>query len=420
MAAAPIVTTGPKVRLSSAQWNLILLMVAVSAVSYFDRTILSIASPGIIKEFGISETEMGTIFSAYLMTYTILMAPAGAVVDRFGPRLVLGVAGLGAGLFTALTALCGSPLFAAVIGVVPSFLLVRFAFGISTAPIYTACGRLTATWVPGTYRARVQGLVMAASALGSATSPVLFIWMIARYGWRRSFVIAGACTMALYVLWCWYVRDRPSGAAAVEDAPRANLRQWSALLRNRNLALLTVSYVCLNYFEYIFFYWIYYYFGEIRHMGATESAVYVTILMSSMVVMTPVGGWISDRLVARYGRRMGRRIVPVAACCLSALLLAAGASGLSTFLTVTLLSLAFGCAASAEGPFWASAIDAGRDAVGVSCGIMNTGGNFGGMLAPIVTPIIARHFGWTWGLYVASAVVLSGVAAWFFIDMERE
>jgi dipeptide/tripeptide permease len=47
---------------------------------------------------------------------------------------------------------------------------------------------------------------------------------------------------------------------------------------------------------------------------------------------------------------------------------------------------------------------------------MNTGGNAGGMLAPILTPLIARHFGWEGGLYFGSFVVLLGVGAWFFLD----
>src|SRR6266540_3663489 len=112
-------------------------MVALSAMSYFDRTIMSIAAPGIMKEFGISETAMGTVFSAFLLSYTILMTPAGGVVDRFGARRTLTVAGLAWVAFTGMTALGGW----LPVAVLPTFLVIRFLFGACTAPLYPACAR---------------------------------------------------------------------------------------------------------------------------------------------------------------------------------------------------------------------------------------------------------------------------------------
>jgi MFS family permease len=77
------------------------LMVAFSIMSYFDRTIMSIAGPAIMQEFRLSEIEMGVVYSAFLLGYALLMIPGGRVADRFGPRLVLAATGLGAALFTA-------------------------------------------------------------------------------------------------------------------------------------------------------------------------------------------------------------------------------------------------------------------------------------------------------------------------------
>ena len=73
----------------------------------------------------------------------------------------------------------------------------------------------------------------------------------------------------------------------------------------------------------------------------------------------------------------------------------------------------------AEGPFWATAIDLGGDQAGASCGIMNTGGNIGGMLAPVITPLVAIRFGWAGGLYFASFLVLLGVVTWLWVNPER-
>jgi sugar phosphate permease len=82
----------------------------------------------------------------------------------------------------------------------------------------------------------------------------------------------------------------------------------------------------------------------------------------------------------------------------------------------TLLALSFGLASSSDGPFWAATIDAGRENVGAACGILNTGSNIGGFIAPVLTPFIASFAGWSSALYFACFVVVLGAAIWFFVD----
>jgi ACS family glucarate transporter-like MFS transporter len=403
-------------RLNKSQMTLVGLMIALSGMSYFDRTIMSIAGPGIMKEYGISETAMGAVYSAFLLSYTICMTPGGWLTDLFGPRRVLTATVLGTALLTGLTALCGSPGLGAIFGVVPTFLVVRFLFGVSASPIYPATGRMAANWIPMTSQGWVQALIMAGAALGAAFSPIVFSKMIAAYGWRVSFWIAAALAAALGIIWYWSVRDHPPNQAEAAAARPRVASQWKQLLTNRNLLLLTLGYFLTNYFEYIFFYWIYYYFGEIRHLGKSETALATTILFLTMAVMTPLGGKLSDRLVLRYGLKIGRRSVAMAGMGLSAVLLYLGASGFGVVATVALLSLAFGSAASSEGPYWATAIEISGEQAGAGCGIFNTGGNLGGMLAPVVTPMIAVHFGWAGGLYFGSLMVLIGMLTWLLID----
>ena len=415
--ASPIAS---QARFTGSRWLTVWLMVAVSALSYFDRTIMSIAGPTVMKEFSISETDMGTVFSAFLLSYTILMTPGGWIADRFGPRAVLTVTGLGTALLTGLTAYCGKPGLGALLGIVPSFLIVRLLLGALTAPLYPSCGRLAANWIPMTLQGWVQALIMAGSAVGAAISPIAFSRMIEAYGWRVSFLLAGAITAALYLGWFWWVRDHPAGEAGAAPKPRV-ASQWRLLLTDKDLMLLTLGYFMVNYFEYIFFYWIYYYFGQIRHLGARETAVATTVLFITMAVMTPLGGKLSDWLVASKGQKFGRRSVSMAGMAVSAVLLSLGAGGgFGVVTTVGLLSLALGFATFSEGPFWAVAIEISGEQVGAACGILNTGGNLGGMLAPILTPRIAVHFCWTGGLYFGSFMVLIGMLTWLLVDPSKK
>lgn len=397
--------------------RIVTLLFALSAMSYFDRTAISIAGPGIMRDFHISETEMGTVFSAFLLSYTVMMAPGGALADRFGGRLVLTVAGLGSALFTGLTAVCGPAGLGAYIGVLPAFLLIRLAFGVCVAPIYPSMARIVSAWIAPIGRARVQALIVSGAAVGSAIAPFLVSYLIGAYGWRGAFWIAAAATAILIVIWHTWVRDRPPSPILPELTTREPIAgSWRKLLGDRQLLLVTGSYFALSYFQYIFYYWIYYYFGEIRGMGEEQSAFATTVIFITMAIMAPLGGWISDRLSARFGAKRGLRMVPLGAMTASAVLLHLGVSEFGDFATVGLLALAVGCCVATEGAFWATSIHMGGDQVGTACGIVNCGGNVGGMLAPIMTPLIAQQFGWTGALSFASFVVLIGMLAWFVID----
>ena len=408
--------------------NIIALMVAFSVMSYFDRTIISIAGPEIIREFSISETEMGAVYSAFLFGYTLTMIPGGRWADRFGPRLVVALTGFGAALLTALTALGGAAAWRRFLGVAESFILIRFGLGLVTGPLYPACARLYANWIPLRYRARVHGYVAGGAGLGGAVSPILFSSLIAAFGWRVSFLWAALATAALALLWLGYVRNMPTEhprlADRVSGIPQGDLAgkaagrsvaDWAALARSPNLLILTFSYFCVCYFEYIFFFWLYYYLGEIRGLGSQETAVATTVVFLSWMVMSPIGGWASDRLVTRYGRKAGRRIIPVACLLLSGVTLCVGINVGNPVAGVALLSFSFGLAACSDGSYWAAAIDIGRRDSGAACGILNAGGNVGG-IAPVVTPWIAARSSWSIGLYFAVLVLYFGVFAWFLVD----
>jgi MFS family permease len=386
------------------------LMFALSVVNYFDRTILSVAAPGIMKEYSLSPTTMGAVFSAFLISYTLLMTPGGRWSDRFGPRNMLAITALGSGLLTALMPLGATPGLGSLIGVIPGLFIVRLGFGIFTAPLYPAAARMNAITMPPLQRARVLGFVNAGAGFGGAVSPILFSAMLARFGWRQSFVMAGVAAVLLGILWLATLTDHPVETRATQHT------QWAVLLNNSSMRWLIAGFAALDYYEYIFFYWLYYYLGEVRKLSADDAAYYTTMPFLAWVVMMPLGGWLADRLVARHGIRQGLRWVAVGALLISVLGLAAALNVADINLLVALLSLAFGCAAIADVVFWAAVISLAGAQAGAAGGLMNTGGNFGGAIAPFLTPLIASYYGWSAGLYVGALVALIGVVAWLRID----
>jgi MFS family permease len=398
--------------------GVVFLMVLLSVMTYIDRIIITIAGPGIIKEYSVSETQMGTVYSAYLFSYAIMMIPSGWFTDVAGPRVSLMVMAFGSALFTALTTLGGSPGLGTYIGVVAAFLVIRLAMGVVASPMYPAAGRMSATWNPPHARARVWGWIASGAGFGGACTPLLFSWMRAHYGWRGSFWLAGAGSAALAGVWYWYVRDYPSEEKRARTYQKREATPWKELFTNRDLMLLTAGYVTANYFEYIFFFWLYYYFGQIRKMGMDQSAIYTTLMWITWILFTPTGGWASDRLGTRFGLRNGRRIVVVGCMAISAVLVIIGSNVTGTAATVGLLCLSLGFASATDAPYWAAAIDSSGRHSGTGSAIFNTGGNIGGMLAPTVTPLLAHWFGWSSGLYFGGGVVFLGILVWFFLERQ--
>ena len=398
-------------------FGLVSLLVCLSVTSYFQRTSMSIAGPGMAREFGFTETELGSIYSAFLLGYTLLMIPGGWLADRLGAPNVLGLVAVATAVFTSATALVGfGPLSGGSAFV--SLVIIRCALGVSTAPLYPSAARMNSSRIPARNRALVQGWIAAGAGIGGALSPFLFTLVIARWSWRVAFVATGAATLVVALIWFLITRsDAPlSGTSQPQSRPKA---PWRSLLSSRQLMLITLSYVATCYFEYIFFYWTYYYLGEIRHASASQSAAFTSILFLAWMVMAPAGGLVSDILSKRQGGERGRRLVPILALALSAAVTVIAIQLTNTTATALMLALALGLAAATDASFWTAAIEVGGRQSGAAGGILNTGGNLGGLIAPALTPWIAARYGWPASLYFGCFMVLVGAALWLIISPGR-
>lgn len=423
---------------TSVRWRIVGVLLAFSFMSWFNRVSMAVAYDEQIKDLGISETQMGAVYTAFLIAYMVCMTPGGWLADRFGPWLALVVMGIGSGLFGVLT---GSVDFMAqsAAQLLVLFFVVRITMGVFTAPIYPASTRIVSYWIPFQQRAMVNGLIMAAALVGIASSFHIFGTLLDWFRWPVAFAITGSFTVLLAVVWAWYGKNHPEEHRHVNPAEARLIKQRQApieegftakppgelgvpprsqtpLWRNRSLILLTLSYAAVGYFEYLFYFWIHYYFEDVLHLGKEKSRWFATISNLSMAVGMAGGGWISDLLQRRYGYRLGRALVPVGGMLSGAALLGLGLLAEDPNWIVVWFSLAMAAVGATEGPFWASAIDLGGRHGATAAGIFNTGGNAGGAIAPVLTPIVSKNFGWGWGIGLGSLICLVGVCFWWWID----
>jgi MFS family permease len=414
---------------TAVRWRIFAILVAFSFMSWFNRVSMSVAYDERIWKLGISETAIGWVYSAFLFVYMLFMTPGGWFADRFGARLALAVMGFGSALFGVWTGMIGFAVFSAG-SVLVLLLVVRGLMGLFTAPIYPATGRILAHWLPAGQRAAANGAIMAAALVGISSTYVGFGTLLDWFDWPIAFVITGTITALAALLWTWYGRNRPQehpGANAAElqwigdnpqlDEPATRVsRGWLSLLSNRSLVLLTVSYGAIGYFEYLFYFWMHYYFEKVLTVGKTESRLFSTILSLAMAGGMLMGGWLSDRLAQGRGQRFGRTIVVVGGMLLGAALLGVGILATDVHMIVAYFAVAMAAVGATEGPMWATAIELGGRHGATAAGIFNTGGNAGGVIAPIITPLVSRYWGWQWGIGLGGLVCLAGACLWLWID----
>jgi MFS family permease len=429
--SAPVATAAA--RPTWVRWRILVLVMAFSFVNHFNRTSMPIAGDEhIMPEHSIRPTQMGWVYSAFLIVYTLGMIPGGWIIDRYGPRAALAGLGIGTGLFCALTGAVGL-MNLSNYALWIALLVVRGLMGLCAAPLHPSGGKVVSHWFPEGGRAWANGLVVGIACVGMATVFKLFGSLIDFVGWPHAFMVTGAITAALGLFWAFYATDGPAQHAGVNFAERALIAGsdhskpkgharaslWSELrvvVRNRSLVLLTLSYTAVGYFEYLFIYWMHYYFEDQLRLGKEMSRWYAGIPLLAMAAGMPLGGWLVDRLEPILGPRWGRTIVPASGMFLGAVCLLAGLARHDAIWIVSWFAIAHAALGASEAPFWTTAIELGGRRGATSGALCNTGGNGAGLIAPILTPWVGEHFGWTAAISLGSVFCLLGMGLWGWID----
>jgi ACS family glucarate transporter-like MFS transporter len=179
MSLVPATATAP----NSASKRLVLFLMAVTSAGYVCRVAVTVVAPSIMRDFGLTQAQMGTVFSAFLVGYTLFQVPSGGLADRFSARRIFLVLCIGWALLTALTALVGWRGVGLAM-VIPQLWPIRAMFGVVAAPTYPTSGRTIAITMPPRLQVRANSLVLVSVGVGSAVTPLLLAPITSHYGWR--------------------------------------------------------------------------------------------------------------------------------------------------------------------------------------------------------------------------------------------
>ena len=148
-----------------------------------------------------------------------------------------------------------------------------------------------------------------------------------------------------------------------------------------------------------------------------QSAAVSSLPWVLSTVSIPLGGVVSDRLVrGRLGPVWGRRFVPIAGMGGAGVFISIGAHTTNAWIAALSLAIATALVLSVEGPFWTTVAGIAGARSGTGGAIMNTGCNLGGLISPMLTPILGEMFGWEPALHCAALLSILAAVAWLWIS----
>lgn len=410
--------TGPSPQLRRMQWIAIVLVTAAIALNYMDRSTLAIGNLKIRAEFGLNATQIGALGSAWALTYGLAQLPSGYLLDRIGPKYLVGASMVIWSLFQAAGGLAGT---------YTQLMLARIGLGATEAPCFPSATRSVSDWFATKDRGAPSGLYTSGAYIGPTLAPPILTAVMLAYDWRVMFVVMGVAGVVAAGLWFMVYRDPRKQVLEPRDAAylRANreaqhavsVRQWTALFRFRAMWVLMLGAFCTGYITWMYQTWLPAYLEMQQHISIAKTGLLASVPLLAAFFGALVGGYVSDRLVKGGMDLIASRRLPLVLGLLGSAVftglaaLATSAGAAIACITVSMFFMQFGITCK-----WILVTAVTPQAYcGSAASNQNFAGFLGGTLSPILTGFIVDVTGsFVVALAIGSVMTLIGAALFQF------
>jgi len=414
-AAAARTEVAPSLKDSPQRWLLMALLIASMIFCYAHRGALSVATPYMIKDLGISKAQMGILLSAFFWVYSFLQMPAGWLVDRFGVRRAYAFGYAFWSLASILTGFAKS---------LPMLVALRVWLGVGQAVAFPASARAVANWFQDRERGTATGSYLVGVRLGTALIAWVGAWFLARYDWKLFFIVTGLIPLLWLFPWMaflrkWEVVETPSNSAAPKK--QASFMESLMLLRHRTVFGIFLGFFAYDYAWFVFLTWLPGYLVMERKFTAVEMGIYSSVPYLAMSVIIFCAGVLSDWMVRRFGNEPRvRKAFIITGLLIGCLIVPAGMVE-DKMTAVWLLTISLcGLGLASPNTWTLTQALCAKNTVGTISGIQNFGGNVGGIIAPALTGFIAQATGsFALALGITGGVLVVGILAYWLLIDER-
>lgn len=384
--AAPV-----SAKMRRMQWIAVTLVTAAIALNYMDRSTLAIGNVKIRQEFGLNATQIGALQSFWSLTYAMFQLPIGFMLDRLGPRYLVGFALMAWSVAQAAGGLAGS---------YGQLLWARVTLGAAECPAFPGAVRITSDWFHVKDRGKPTGIYNSGGSIGPAIAPPILTAIMLAFDWRVMFITMGVVGVLGALVWFKLNRDPATTRLAPEDqaylaenraaqAP-VKLRDFGRLFRQRAMWGLTLGAFCSGYSIWMYQTWLPAYLEMQQHISIARTGLLASIPLILSILGAWSGGWFSDHL-ARQGTEIvaARRMPTIAGLVLSGAFTVLATIALNPTQAIICISLSmFALSFGVAGKWTMITAVAPQSYCTSVAGIQNFGGYIGGTVSPLVTGIV--------------------------------
>lgn len=401
---------------------------SLAMINYMDRIALSIAAKPIAEEFHLTSVGMGYLFSSFIWSYALFLIPVGLLIDKYGVKRV---GGFGIFIWSLATALTGAASSFA------SLLTARLVMGAGESVSNPIGAKVIREWIPGTERGTITAISNSGSYAGPAICSLVLAALVAAFGWRMSFVIAGSIGFVWLLAWYFFygkpeqvswlgererdliLKTRTAKGSNDADSQTYGLKQ---LLKTPTLWGLALAQGCNVYTQYLFLTWLPSYLQDARQLTIAKSGLFTAIPYAVAVVLCVAIGKMSDQYLEKgSGAASGKRrnVIALTMMIASCILLIPVAQGITQLVVIFSLTLAGIASTTALNFTLLNDMVPSSGDVGRAMAFVVVGGNIFGMLAPIVTGYVISATGsYNWAFGIAGGLLVTG--ALVILSMTRK
>ena len=410
-AASALTDTDIAIRMTNARrWSIVGLLFTASLINYFDRATISFALPLISTELHLGPEAKGVLLSAFFWSYALLQIPMGVLADRVNLRWLYAAA------FTLWSVSQGLMGLATGLG---TLIVFRMLLGVGEAIYLPGGSKIVSLLFRPAERGLPCGLFDAGTRTGLVIEGVLVPWMLIHYGWRTSFSIIGFA--ALLWLVPWFLTTPRELHGSVDRGATTNRRGFgpavAALITNRNLLGICLTFFCFDYYWYFLVNWLPDYLVTGRGLTILHAGLYAALPYFVFGASEPIGGWLADRLIRRGWSETRARKGLVTGAFFTGLLLIPAARVNTPGVAVALI--VGGCLVGLSTGNLLVILQscAPPRAIGLWTGVYNFIGNIAGILSPLITGLLIEKTGsYTPPFFLAATLIALGpIALWSIV-----
>jgi MFS transporter, ACS family, glucarate transporter len=395
---------------------------------YLHRYAWGVIRPDVRREHpDLTPVDLGTLDSAFNVTYALGQIPGGVAGDYFGPRLVMSVLAL---------AWSGTAIAVGWAGGFYQLFAARAGFGLAQAGVYPVLNKMTRTWFPLATRTSVQGIVTAMGRVGAACAPVILatcLMGVLGLSWRTALYIISAPGVILAVVFWILVRDTPRQhpwtnpaeqqlladdvrAPAPGDRPGLQLNRATIF----SLTMLLLYAFTSTFQDQFYVNWLFTFLREGRNLDVATSGLFAPLPFLGGAIGGIVGGVINDALIRRWGnRRWARSSVGFTGKLMAATLVLVAMQVADGRLAMFVLLAARVFGDWSLPTQWGAITDMGGRSAATLFGLVNMVGVIGAVVAGPVFGWLEQEFQWEGILYGVATMCAAAALCWLFIDCTR-